>query len=569
MEVYTDINNPEYIPGTYSIYTSAIIQQRHNQTIQKKRRKNNINIKNSNFEDQRYLSINRNYKYDSKKPLNSIPLLKTRYGVILLPQPTNSINDPKNWSILRKSIHFLILMLITSFTAAVSNDASAPQDSINELTNISYDALNNSAGLLFISIALSSWLYGPLYSLCGCRITYILGIFFSLIGSIIYGKIKTTGFVFGSQILIGFAQGSTEAQIQLSLSSIFYRHQFGSVITIYILSFSMGTYIGPLLANYISSSKDFRWVGWSGAISSGIILVIVLLFLEEDKFKTTTTTHNNNDNHLIDVKSNESLGYSDEKWTIRKRLTILKIQDLNSNFIKQYFKLLKFNLNCFWFPPVLFSGLIWGLQDAILTFYLTTEDTELYDPPFNYGDDKVALMNIPCLIGSIIGCIYAGSLTDYFILWMARKNNGIVESEYRLYFAFLSGIIGSVGLLMFAIGISKNLNWRVYYIGLGLIGYLFSSAGNIAMLYIIDTYDQLILECLIAVSVINNLIGCIFTFACSPWLNKSGTQNTYIVLAVLNLFIMFLAAPYIKWGKTWRKWTKNYYLQMIKVREGD
>ncbi|VEU19987.1 DEKNAAC100446 [Brettanomyces naardenensis] len=448
------------------------------------------------------------------------------------------------------------------------------------MTGISYDTLNNSAGVLFVSIGLSTWLYAPLASLCGRKISFVFGVLISIAGSIWYARMNRDGDSFGSQVFIGFGEGCSEAQVQLCLSSIFFRHQLGSVITIYVLSYSLGTYLGPLVANYISEASNFRWVGWANTIASVFTLVMVLLFFEEDSF-----SYHRFRNHTTDailnyslaqhgIVSNEddlTLGFYDKMWGLPKRLALITLpesRDWHSfpEFVKQYFKLLFFNLKCLWFPPVLYAGVVWGIQMALLTFYLTTEDTELYLPPFNYSSEMVALMNIPCIIGSTIGCLYSGALTDYFILWMARRRKGIVESEFRLYFAFLSGIIGSVGLFMFGFGISKALNWRVFYVGLGFIAYLFSSACNLSMLYVIDTYDQLVLETLVAVALISNVIGCIFTFACSPWLSQSGVQNTYIALAVISFALMSLAAPYLYWGKSWRKLTKKTYISMIQAR---
>lgn len=56
----------------------------------------------------------------------------------------------------------------------------------------------------------------------------------------------------------------------------------------------------------------------------------------------------------------------------------------------------------------------------MLTFYLTTEDETWDLPPHNYADVATALMNALCIIGAVIGCIYAGYLSDKFVLYMAK-----------------------------------------------------------------------------------------------------------------------------------------------------
>lgn len=222
----------------------------------------------------------------------------------------------------------------------------------------------------------------------------------------------------------------------------------------------------------------------------------------------------------------------------------------------------------FLYPPVIFSGLVWGIQDALLTFYLTVEDDEYYDPPYNYSNTGVALMNVPTLIGAIIGCIFAGILSDYFSIWMAKRNNGVQEAEYRLWFLFAPAVISPIGLILFAVGTDQQWSWVPTYIGLGLVGFGFGASGDVSMSYLMDAYPEMVIEMMTGVSVINNMIGCIFTFACSPWLSAMGNTNTFIILAVIEFLIMMSAAPFIYYGKRIRIWTKSWYLDFCQLRDG-
>ncbi|GMM27784.1 hypothetical protein DAMA08_005000 [Martiniozyma asiatica (nom. inval.)] len=591
MEKYTDKYHPLFVPGTYSIYSSILIRHQHKVTFNKYKLLSQLEDDGASQgnsyqigKQHDYLEADYNYKYQKNRKFKDIPDLKTKFGVILIPQPTNSINDPLNWSKRRKSLHFIILLLLTAFNAAISNDASAPTDSINALTGISYSTLNDTAGVLFVAIGVSTWLYSPFDYLLGRKIVVVLGALFLFLGSMWYARMKNDGDSFGSQILIGFGSGSSDAHVQLCFSSIFFTHQLGAVTTIYNMAYALGTFLGPLIANYVSASLGFRWVGWSGTIAGASILLIVLFAFEENAFEYYRFKYRNDDLTLnlslmkygilsaSETDDSVHLGYYDEKFGWWRRFSPFKLTPnpkfrTIKGFTKHYLKLLTLPVRCLWFPPVLFAGALCGLQNALLTFYLTTEDTLLYDPPFNYDNSRVALMNVPCIVGSIIGCLYAGSITDYFTLYLARKNDGVVESEFRLYFAFLSGTFGAVGLLMFGFGISRNLDWRVFYIGLGFIAYMFSSSMNLAMLYVMDTYRDLVLETLVGVAFINNMFGCIFTFACSPWLETSGIENTYITLAVISLIFMYSAGLFIVWGKKWRLMTRKTYVELVNIKQ--
>nr|QFR37116.1 MFS transporter [Cyberlindnera americana] len=564
MDQYTNKYHPDFVPGTTNIYSSSNLE-------------NGVLYKNQ---------------------------LKKDGDVILIPQPSDSPNDPLNWGKWRKFAHFAVMAFVTAFTAATSNDAGSTQDSLNEMYDISYDAMNTGAGVLFLGIGYGTLFLAPFSYLYGRKLPYLISIGLGLIGAIWFGYSKRTSDTIWSQLFVGISESCAEAAVQLSLTDIYYQHQLGSVLTVYILSTSVGTYLSPLIGNFMSTNIGFRWVGWSGAIISGALMLVLIFFTEETNFERqryitplsskqsiegvdngTTLVSNNqtesgdeksisskNDGTNVQVKQHvkqELIDGSEEpmKSYWQRIALITPASNLKGTGFKQYWKHILINLKMFTFPGIILSGLFWGFQNAFLSFYLTSEDTFFYDPPYNYSNTGVALMNIPCLIGSVIGCIYAGILSDYFTLWMARRNNGVVEAEFRLYFAFLTAIFGSAGLLMFGIGADKMLPWPVMYVGLGFIGFAYGSGGDIALSYSMEG-SELVLESMVCVAVINNTISCIFTFTCSLWLDASGTSNVYIALAVINFAVMSLAIPMIIWGKKARKWTKKWYLEFLEVRDG-
>lgn len=567
MDQYTNKDHPDFIPGTSNIYSSTNLE-------------NGIIYKNE---------------------------LKKEGDVILIPQPSDSPNDPLNWSKTRKYAHFLVMAIITGLTAGTSNCASSSQDSLNEYYGISYDAMNTGAGILFIGIGYGTLFVAPFSYLYGRKLAYIVCLSIGLVGNIWFGYSHNTSDALWSQLLVGISESCAEAAVQLSLLDIYYQHQLGSVLTGYILSTSIGTYLAPLFGNLISNNLSFRWVGWLSAIFSGVLILVILFateetYFERHRYQTPLTSKQSiqgidNSNTLV---SNHKIEEStaDEK-TINSKEAEEKVatkqvdaveeelidgskEPMNSYWkrfaiitpssrlqgwgFKQYWKYIWINIRMFCFPSVILSGFFWGMQNAFLTFYLTTMDTYFYDDPYNYSNVGVAVMNIPCMVGAIFGCIYAGSFSDYIVLWMARRNNGVLEAEFRLYFAFVSAFVGSVGLLMFGIGTERVLAKPVIYIGLVFIGFAFGSAGDIALGYVMEGSD-LVLESMVCVAIINNTISCIFTFTCSIWLDASGTENTYIALAVINFAVMMVAIPFIIYGKTFRVKTKKWYLELLNARD--
>ncbi|RLV94571.1 Protein HOL1 [Spathaspora sp. JA1] len=534
-------------------------------------------------------SVNILFGDDQSSDCSGKPLKRTKDGLILIPQPSDSPNDPLNWSMSRKMWHFLLVSFITGLTAATSNDAGAAQDSLNEIYGISYDAMNTGAGVLFIFIGWSTLFFAPASSLYGRRITYIICLTVGTLGCIWFASSRRTADTIWSQMFVGMSEACAEAQVQQSLSDIFFQHQLGSVLTVYILATSIGSFLGPLIAQFIASDQSFRWVGWWGAIICGVTVIVIIFGCEEtvfDRAAHSTIV----DSTSIDIESEEANKEQTKKSSsvdiiekakesttdietqeekLKPYLERIKIITPSPYLIglgfKQYIKRFFLIFKVFALPAVWLSGILWGLQDSYMTFFLTTEDTYFYDAPWNYSDAGVAIMNVATLIGAVVGCLMSGWLSDKHVVWIAKRNNGAMEPEYRLYLLFITLIISPVGLIMFGVGAERNWPWQVIYVGLGFIGFGWGSIGDTAMSYLMDAYPEIVIQGMVGVSIINNTLACIFTFACSPWLDASGTANTYIALAVIDFVSIGSIVLFLYYGKTFRKNSKNLYISLVEA----
>ncbi|PBP22140.1 major facilitator superfamily transporter [Diplocarpon rosae] len=402
--------------------------------------------------------------------------LKRDGEIVLSPQPSDSPNDPLNWSLPRKYLHAILLVFVTGLTAATANDAGSAQDGMHAEYGITYETMNIGGGVLFVGIGYWTFLISPAASFVG------------------------------------------EASVQLSLSEIFFEHQVGSVIGIYVLATNVGNYLGPVIAAYVAEHLGWRWIAWLAVIICACTLVVLYFGLEETM---------------------------------------------------QYLWRLWHTLRIFGLPAVIYSGIQWGAQNAWLTFYTTVEQSNWYGPPRNYSVIATGLMNVPCIIGVVVGCFWGGFLSDRFVLWMAKRRNGIREAEDRLWMMAPCLVCSPGGMLLFGMGSVDGWDWPVPYVGLGLIGFGWGCAGDLSMSYLMDAYPGIVLEGMVGVAVINNSIGYIFAFTASKWLLYSGVRNCFIVLSVLDFFFIALTLPMILYGKACRRWTLKRYRDFVNIRDAN
>lgn len=399
---------------------------------------------------------------------------------------------------------------------------------MNQELGITPDQFNIAVAVLFVGIGSGTYLMSPLPRLLGRRLSYILSLIAGIMGCVMFAKVQTMGLLIASHFFLGVAESCAEAMVQHSLADIFFEHQRGSAMGLYVLALSGGTFMGPLAAGLIASSHEWRLIGWIGAISCGVMLLVMILTLEETAFdreaylQQESLPENVQLEKPLEVHQLEQATQPESTPTILpahgksyfQRIKLITPLSPSARRIMQgYIFRLRHSPRCFVFPAVLFSGLQWGAQITFLTFYLSVEDVQYYAPPWNYSDKAVAIMATPCLIGLLVGIIYASVLADYFVVWMARRNGGTLEAEHRLWLILPASVVGSLGLLLFGIGSQHGWSWGIPYFGLGCIGFTWGCAGDISLSYMQQVYPEAILECMVGVAIINNIVGCSLTFA--------------------------------------------------------
>ncbi|EFQ26024.1 major facilitator superfamily transporter [Colletotrichum graminicola] len=522
--------------------------------------------------------------------------------VVLVPQPTSSPDDPLRWSLPRKVWHSFLVLYIVGLTAATSNNASSGSDGVNAEYGISYDVFNTGAGVLFIAIGYWTLLSSPLVHLYGRRLGYLISMAVNIGGLVWYARIDNVAGVVWSQLFVGAAESVAEATVQLSLLDIWFEHQTGSVFGLYTFATAIGTYLGPLVGAHVATSLGWRWIGYLGVIICGVSLVLLFFGLEETEFNRDRYLSNNGESYAaedsvpvpektsvnaldgksVDMERTAAAaattprlgGLGDDGMAFPRRKTywerirvITPADNLRGTGFKQYIFRLWHTLRVFTFPAVWYAGLQWGLQNICLTFYLTVQEDSWEGPPWNYTGAQVGNMNLPTLIGSLVGCVYGGYGSDRFMQWMTKRNGGVMEAEFRLYLMALCTVVFPAGMWIFGIGSARGWDWPLPYVGLGFIGFGYGCAGDLSMSYLADSFPEMVLEGMVGTAVINNTIAMLFTFVASYWID-TGMENCFIVLGVLSLLIMGLSLPMVVFGKRTRRWAKDRYMVFVDIRDG-
>lgn len=177
----------------------------------------------------------------------------------------------------------------------------------------------------------------------------------------------------------------------------------------------------------------------------------------------------------------------------------------------------------------LLSATVLGCAIAIsLTYNVVLE--EYYGLPAQ----NVGLINVGGFIGAILGMAYAGWPADKVIVWMAKRNGGILKPEHRLVMLPITGVIGFAGILLYGFTAHGNATWWGPFIGWTMYQQCF-----VAILIITTTFAAEIAPktpgpALVMVVGSKNLISFGISYGLIPMVSRYTYKETFGILSAVH-----------------------------------
>lgn len=533
---------------------------------------------------------------------------KGNAGVILIPQPSLDPNDPLNWSRYRKELHFGILCLFTMCVAGFANWTGPIYSVLMGSLNITINQLNNGVALQFLFLAIGCAIMQPLSMKVGKRPVYIFQTLLVLLSHVIFATSTNEKNYYGFGIVNGFSCAAMDSLIQISIADIFFLHEHGTRFGVYVFCLSCGSFFAPMLSPLVVNNfnGNWKWCCYVIIIMSGGLLLIQCLFLEESMFKRTLfETHEDDEklltvamsnvehtmsndpeqtelynivsqrvrNNIDRINSNSNLT---DKISYEKQAVSTKIDNVveipaKKNFLQRmsivnfeqcidtkFWKLVINPARTLLYPAVVWGSLVYGIQICWLSLVGITQSEFFLAPPYNFSTSSVGLVNLASFVGSVFGAIFL-HYTDTFQLYMSKKNNGIFEPEFRLWAMIPVVSINAGGLLLYGLGVHSGVHWICPVIGNACIAFGLGGGSALAMVYVLESYPKQSLETMVAVLVIRNLLGMVFTFVFEYWLTALGLVKTTWMLFTFCVLVNGFFILFVYKGKKFRQMTAKSY----------
>lgn len=407
--------------------------------------------------------------------------------------------------------------------------------SLEEHYTLTIDQLNWTVAVPALGLSVGPLFWSSLADIYGRRPIFLLGTIIALASTIGAALAPNYGGYMAARFFQGFGV-SPAASVGLAIiNDCFFEMERGQKVGLWVLAIDLGLLAGPLIGGFVDLA-GFVWIQWVTAILFGVILVLEFFFLPEtlyprdlmlSKRTPATATHGQSEKSAASSISETSLPRT-------KTLPFLNYKPLPGmkhpspmSTMWRFFKTFKFLAVPIAVITYCFGWYWWVL--SVITLIPVAYET--------YSPQSQGLLFLGLIIGTLISeVLCSGTLSDWLVVRLTKRNSGVKEPEMRLWLAYPAALISGVGLIVWGISVDREWHWVVGQVGLVLFGAGIQMGNTAICSYIVDAYPLQSMAVIVFYSVMLNLSAFVDPFFIFPWLDTVGFTWTMAGHAIITVF---------------------------------
>jgi MFS family permease len=262
--------------------------------------------------------------------------------------------------------------------------------------------------------------------------------------------------------------------------------------------------------------------------------------------------------HEHDPSAQSQNPYTDVRRVLPPTTFLQQLKPWNGRLRKDsWFRVAVRPFILFCYPSILWSALVYSLSIGWL-IVLSESVSTIYEESdsYNFTSLQTGLVYISPFVGGILGTAVAGKISDIMVRYLARKNGGIYEPEFRLVMGIPIALTTTIGLMGYGWSAQERDLWIVPTIFFGLISFGCSLGSTTAITFAVDSYRQYAGEALVTLNFSKNIFhGLMFSLFFNRWLDSEGSKDTFVAIGGIQLACLLTTIPMYIYGKRARMWT--------------
>ncbi|KAJ5585279.1 uncharacterized protein N7459_005079 [Penicillium hispanicum] len=508
----------------------------------------------------------------------------TKEPTILVPQPSDDPNDPLNWPLWRRDLILGTLSFVTILCTTLSSIMAANTVTIAEYEHITFVDAALLTGYHLCGVGVAGILIVPTARVWGKRHLFLIGHVLMIVSCAWAGGSNTNHrSLLWARIFQGVALAPFEALVNACVGDLYFVHERGKRMAVTNVSLFGAAFLTPVVVGRVTKVMGWQWSFYFVAIFLAATLPFMIMFVPETAFRRSDNLNidfrhsdggesTNSHVHLSNPTNEESKTFvpgsvgvngrssteisatvPPEKDSFLKSMRLFNGRKTDDNFVK----LLLRPFPLFFHPSVFWACLTQGVIIGWAVFFGVVLAIVFIGPPLWFEEEQTGYLYTGAFIGSMLGLVLSGLLTDSINKGMIRLNRGKYEPEFRILLVIFQLIFSGMGLYGFGYTASDvtRYHWLLpdVFFAFLIIGMVMGAVA--ASLYIVDAHREIAVEAFTCLLVFKNMFSFVLTFYAYDWFAHGGVKRTMIIIGSIQVGICLLSIPMYIFGK----WNRSFF----------
>ena len=354
---------------------------------------------------------------------------------------------------------------------------------------ISYAQVNWTVAIPALGLALGPLFWSSLSDIYGRRLIFIIGTLIALISSVGAAIANNYGGYMAARFFQGFGVSPGATVGMAVVNDLFFDYERGQKLGLWVLAIDAGLLVGPILGGFLDLVSS-AWIQWFTAILFAVLLVLELAFMPEtlylrnymlSQIPAAAAGGGGRDSKKFEKSDHTRLDDALEmvNLTRTRHLRFLNVRPVpGMRHPKPWDSIFRFVMT-FKFPVVVIAV---GVYCFAWYWWILSIITMLPAAYISYSPQIQGLLFLGLLLGTLFAELFcSGRTSDYIMLKLTKKNNGVRVPEMRLWLAYPAALLSagmlclsplvpyvlkrtnifSVGIIVWGISIDKAYHWIV------------------------------------------------------------------------------------------------------------
>ncbi|KAF7618141.1 synaptic vesicle transporter [Aspergillus flavus] len=460
--------------------------------------------------------------------------------------------SPFMWAESRKTVVTVISCCVTAMSAYAAGSYTSPADELTAKWNVSRVVYNLGISLYTLGFAIAPMVLAPFSEINGRRPIFVSsGLVFTvcLIGS---GATESFAGMLVARFFLGVGGSTFSTMVGGVISDIYHAEHRNVPMSCFSGAVLFGTGLGPLIPGFIDYRANWRWIHYSQAIASAVLMLVLFVFLNETRGSVLLSRKAKALNKYYDTL--ESAGYvgvvfcSDDDFMEKQQVRRIRWKVKSDEERESITKMI--TISCFrpfhllLTEPVVFFFSLWVSFSWAVLYLQFIAIPIVFSTNYHFNVEQTGAVFAAVSIGALL----ATPLSIYQEKFAMRIGKMSSTPEGRLYFTCAESILLPIGLFWFGWTSFSSVPWIVPTIAVGCSTIGIFSIYLAAFNYLADTYHRYASSAIAAQSFCRNVMGAVFPLVTNAMFNNLGYPAASSLLGGIGVLLTIVPWVLVFYG---------------------